>query len=123
MRLVVEVDADHRRVACIAGGEHREVADPLALGIRGRVPEAGRIGTVAGLRAVVVEEDLEPDLAGIGHDLVHDLQAALPLQVGILRVVDTVGRAARVEELVAVGQTDRVEAERLHLIHHLLVTA
>ena len=71
----------------------------------------------------MIEEDLEPDLAGIGHDLVHDLQAALPLQVGVLREVDAVGRASRVEELVGVGQADRVEAERLHLIHHLLVAA
>ena len=123
VRLVVEIDADDRRVARIAGGQHREVADPLALGIGGRVPETGGIGTVAGFRAMVIEEDLEPDLVGVGHDLVHDLQTALPLQVGVLRVVDAVGSAAGVEELIGVGQADRVEAERLHLIHHLLVAA
>ncbi len=103
MRFIVEIDADDGRVARIAGGQHRQVADPLALGIRGRVPEAGRIGAVACFRAVVIEEDLEADLARVGHDLVHDLQAALPLQVGILVEVDAVGRAARIEELITVG--------------------
>ena len=71
----------------------------------------------------MVEDHLEPDLAGIGHDRVHDLQTTPPLQVGVLAEVDAVGLAAGVEELVAVRQADRVEAERLHLIHHLPVAS
>ena len=121
VRLVVEIDANNRRVAHISRCQHREVADPRALRISGRVPEAGGVGTVARIGAVVIQEDLEPNLPGIGHDRIHDLQAALPLQIGVLREVDAVGCASGVEELVAVGQADRVEAERLHLVHHLPV--
>ena len=123
MWLVVEVDADDGRVSRIAGGQHGQIADPFAFGIRGRVPEARGIGAVARLGAVMIEEDLEPDLAGVAHDLVHDLQTILPLQVRVFVEVDAIGSAPRIEELIAVGEADRVEAERLHLIHHLLVAA
>ena len=35
---------------------------------------------------MVVEDDLHADLARVGDDLVHDLQAAEALQVGVLAV-------------------------------------
>ena len=110
VRLVVKVDADHGRGSRVASREQREVRDPGALGIGRGVPEAGAVGTVARLRAVVVEDDPQADLAGIGHDPVHHLEAVEPLEVGILREVDAVRQAGRCEQLVAVGQTDGVEA-------------
>ena len=72
---------------------------------------------------MVIQKDFETDLSGVGHDLVHDLNPVQALQVGILVEIDAVGRTAGIEQLIAVGQADRIEAQRLHLIHHLLVAA
>jgi hypothetical protein len=70
--------------------------------------------------AVMVEHDPQSDLAGVVDDLVHDLQAVETLQVGVFREVDAVGGAARIEQLIGVGQSNGVEALLLHLVHHRL---
>jgi hypothetical protein len=123
MGLVVQVRADHRRSVGVAGGQHLPVVDPGLFRESALEPEAAAVGARAGGGAVVVEDDLEADLAGIGDDLVHDLQAVEAGEVRVPAVVDAVGSAARGEELVGEGQADRVEAQIRHLVHHLLVVA
>ena len=71
----------------------------------------------------MVENHPQADLAGVVHDRVHHLEAVAALEFGVLEEVDAIRGARGIEELVAVGQPDRVEAERLHLIHHLTVAA
>ena len=100
MRFVVQIGADDRRVAGVARRQHRPIADPTAFGIGRGVPQSRFVGAVAGVGAMMIEHDPQADLPGVVDDLVHDLQAAQPLQIGILREVDAVGRAAGVEQLI-----------------------
>jgi hypothetical protein len=78
-----------------------------------------------GVGTVPVEEHLEPDLAGVGDNPVHDLDRAQTHQVGVLAVreVDAVRRRAGIEHLVAVRQPQRVVAEALDLVEHRPVVA
>ena len=71
----------------------------------------------------MIEDDLQADLPGIGHDPVHDLQPVEPGQIRVLAEVDAGGRAAGVKQLVGEGQADGVEPQIRHLLHHLLVVA
>ena len=123
VRLVVQIGADHGRIAGIVPGQHRPVGDPLLLGVSALVPQPVGVGASPGAGAMVIEDDLQADLAGIGHDLVHDLQAGEAGQIRVLAEVDAVGRAAGVKQLVGEGQTDGVEPQIRHLLHHLLVAA
>ena len=72
---------------------------------------------------MMVKNQPEADLIGVGDECIHDLKPREPGEISVLGEVDAVGGARRVEELIAVGQADRVEAERLHLIHHLAIAA
>src|SRR5262245_18010792 len=67
---------------------------------------------------MAIQEHAQPDLAAVGDDLVHNLQAAQPLQIGVQVEINSVWRAARVEELIAKGEPQRVIAEALDLIEH-----
>ena len=71
----------------------------------------------------MIENDAQPDLPRIGDDLVHNLQAALPSQIGVLREVDSLRNAAGIEQLIGKWQTNGVEAKLLHLVHHVFVIA
>ena len=53
--------------------------------------------------AMVIEDDLQSDLARIVDDLIHDLHGRKTLQVGVGRVVD-IGRARAVQRVVGERQ-------------------
>jgi len=55
---------------------------------------------------MMVEQDSQTDLARVVDDLVHDLQAGEPLEIGVLGEVDAVGRATGVEQLI--GERRRI---------------
>src|SRR5262249_7934221 len=76
-----------------------------------------------GIGPVMIEDDPHPNLPGIGHDLVENLQTCQSLEVRIEAEIDAVGYAAGIEQLVGKRQSDRVVAQLLHLVHHALVTA
>src|SRR5262245_34261699 len=67
---------------------------------------------------MAIQEHAQPDLAAVGDYLVHDLQSAQSLQIGVQVEINPVWRAARVEELIAIGEPQRVIAEALYLIEH-----
>ena len=79
MRLIGQVGADYRGVGAVALGQHRPVGDPAALRILRGVPEARGLRAVAGLGTVVIEDDPQAQRPGLGHDLVHELQAVQSL--------------------------------------------
>ena len=83
VRLVAEIHADDGGVVGVAAGEHLPVGDPGGFGVALGEPEAAEPGAVAGLGAVVVEDDLEALLAGVGDDLVEDLERVQALEVGV----------------------------------------
>ena len=107
VRLVVEVRADHGWVAAVAAGEHHPVVDPALLADLVRIPQ---LGLRRGGWAMSVEDDFEAALTSALDHLIHDLQPAEALQIGVLLKIDPVWRAAGFEQLVAVGQTDGIEA-------------
>ncbi len=81
VRFVVQVGADDRGVAGVALGQRHPVVDPGLLRVHraaGDVPQL-LVGVVAGHGAVLVEDDAQADLPGVGDDLVQDLQAAQTL--------------------------------------------
>ena len=111
--LVVQVAADDGVVAGVAGRQRGPVADPALLGVAAVVPQGG---PVVGVEAVPVEDDLEAPRLAPGDEFVHDLRPGQPPQVRVQPVVDAAGRAASVEELVAVGNADAVVAQRPDLV-------
>src|SRR3979409_2322536 len=59
---------------------------------------------------VSIEDDLEVPFAGSLNHLVHDLQTSETLQVSIFLEVNPIRDTARIEQLVAIWQSDGVEA-------------
>ena len=78
-------------------------------------------GERGGIGGMAVEQDAQADLAGVGDHLVHDLDGREAAEFGIAVEVDGGGLRARIEHLGGEGQTDGIEAEALHLVHHVLV--
>ena len=120
---VGQVGADDGGVGTVAVGQQLPVLDDPRLGRRGRIPEAVAVRAVAGLGAVVVEDDPQPDLAGMVDDPVKDLEHVEAAQIGVQRIVDPVGHAARQQRLIAVGQPNGIEAQLHHLIEHGVIVA
>src|SRR5262249_31005000 len=71
------------------------------------------------VRAMPVEDDLEPAFAGFGNDGVHDLRSTQALQARILLQIDPVGLTGWIEQLIAVRQSDGVEAAGDDLVEHV----
>ena len=120
---VEQIGADHRGIARIAFGQHDPVIDPLGLGVVAvprDVPDI-LVRIVVSLSGMTVEEDLQADLAGVSNHLVHALDGGESLEIGIRIVVDTAGGGTACEHLVAEGNPERVEPQRLHLIKHRVI--
>ena len=123
VRLVLEVEGDDVIVIGVPGREHLPGRHPAVLGEAAlAVPEPVHEAVVG--QRVVVEDDHESEATGLGDDGVHDLQGRLALQVGIATaaVVDAGGRRAP-DRLQREGHADRVEAEVVDLLEHVLVVA
>ena len=63
VRLVAQVHANDGRCCSIALRRAHPVVNPRALRILGGVPQPILLGAVAGFGAVIVEDDVQPDLA------------------------------------------------------------
>jgi len=120
MGLVVQIGADHRGIVGIARGQHlqSEIHCARCAGYRttGRWPSTAPESLRWWSRMI-----FRPDLAGIGHDLVHDLHGRKTLQIRFCGEID-VGCARGVDVSLEKGKRC-VEAEVHHLIHHRLVVA
>jgi hypothetical protein len=93
VRFVVEIEADHRGIARPQRGEGLPVAQERrlrdgagiarAVGVVGGaadiVPQAVALGAAVALVVVVIEDDLQADLPGIVHDLLHHLHGVQSL--------------------------------------------
>ncbi len=116
VRLVAEVHAEDGGVVGVAAGEHLPVGDPGGFGVALGEPEAAEPGAVAGLGAVVVEDDLEALVAGVGDDLVEDLERVQTLEVsvdggaGAAGEFDLGGDGGGFDHLVGEGDADGVVA-------------
>src|SRR5262245_49253499 len=117
----MQIGSDHRRIAGVSIGQHDPVIYRSLFGILLRVPEGG---LPAGVGAMPVQDDAQPDLTAVGDNLIHDLQSVEPLQFRIRRQVEvnTVGHAAGIKSLVAEWQPNGVEAETLDLIEHRFIS-
>ena len=124
LRLIEQIGADHGGVAGISFCQHDPIIDPLRFGVVAVARDVPDIfvGEVVSLRGMTIEEDLQADLAGVGDHLVHALDGGEPLQVGIRAVVDAGGGCTASEHLVAEGNPESVEPERLYLIQHRAIT-
>ena len=123
MRLVVQVEADHRRVGLVPVGQGHPVGNPGVLGVGAVVPEAVLGCSRSGAAAVMVEDHPHTLLSGVGDDRIHHLQTRQALEVRVFGKVDTVGCGGGVQQFAGVRQPDGVEPQPDHLVDHLLVAA
>ena len=114
-RLVVQVRADYPRLRLVAASQHFPVIDPSALGDPVRIPE---FALLVCARAMTIEDDHQLPLHGAIDDPVHQLKTAESLQIRVLRKIDRVRRARRLEQLIAERKADRVEAGASDLVKH-----
>ena len=70
VRLVMQVGANDHGIIFITVCQHLPVSDPAGLRILRGVPERG---LSIGVGAMLIEDDMQTDLAGIADDLIHDL--------------------------------------------------
>src|SRR5271157_901317 len=70
---------------------------------------------------MLIQDNMQPDTAGIADDLIHELYALESLQVRVLAVVDAARLAPRVKKLVGVGKTDGIITLAYDLVQHILV--
>ena len=63
-------------VAVVAVGKTHPIIDPGGLGVGGGVPKSAVFGAVSGFRAMVVEDNAEADLAGIGDDFIENCEGS-----------------------------------------------
>jgi hypothetical protein len=114
VRLVAQVHADHGGVAVVTRGQCAPVGEEGALGEFTREPQAVFLCRVAGVRAVVVENDAQADLAAVRDDLVeHVERPRVGRDIGVDAVaVDAVGADNRVlrHHLVGIRDAHGVEA-------------
>ena len=112
MRLIAEVQADHGGVAGVAFCEAGPVVDPGGFRVLRGVPEAARLGAVASLGAVVVEDDPEIEGACGGDDLIEDLEGVETLEVAVDAIgeADAGGSRGGLDHLVGERNTNRVVA-------------
>ena len=126
MRLVAQVHADDGGVVQVA---LRQRTQSLIHALSGYCVVYHRplaFGAVARLGAMVVENDVQPDLPGIGDDLVQDLQRVQPLQVGVNRaaavvIADVRGNDGRLHHLVRHRHANHVVAVALDGIQDVVI--
>ena len=122
MRLVAQVEADHGRVARVPPGQRDPVVHPGLAGVGAGVPEPVGLGRLPRLGPVVVQDDLEAGLPGVGDDLVEDLQRVQAAEVGVDRAgavieAEVLRHDRALGHLVRERDPDGVVAERLHSVH------
>ena len=121
--LVLEIEGHDVVGGCVPRGKHLPGGDPVGLGEAGlAVPESVHESVIC-LR-VVVEDDHESQAAGFGDDGIHDLQRCLALEVGVAAAAVIDARGGRAAHgLQGEGNADRVEAQVIDLLEHVLVVA
>src|SRR4051794_2955900 len=85
MWLVSQVSTDNCRVVQVTSGERFPISNPGRLRVSVGIPKPVRLGTVAGFRAVIVQDNSQPELPGVSDDLVHNLKRIQALQIGVYR--------------------------------------
>src|SRR5258706_6883750 len=120
MRLVMQVCSYHGGIASILAGEHHPVRDPARLREVVGVPEFGLRVCIG---AMLVENNPQATPARRVDDLVHERKAAQATEVWVDGIVDIRGLTRGIEELIAIRQADRIEAERGNLVEHALIVA
>ena len=112
MRLVVQIVANHGRVAAIAARKDDPVVDPLLLGVaRWTIPQDVPGPALAGLDAHIAQNDHHAHLARTSQDGVQDVERVLVTKLRIGLDVPTDNGIA-LDELVRERQTDRIEPQR-----------
>ena len=114
----MQIDSYHGAIIGVPRCQLCEILDPNGFRILCGIPKPGVIGTIPGLRAVMVQNHSHAKFISLCHDPVHDFESTESPQVRIFAEVYSIGCTSSIEKFITVWQPDGIESFRLHLIHH-----